>query len=160
MKRSSRPREWIPEHMWRQVKRSIPIPCVDVILENSRGELLLGWRKIAPYSNVWATPGGRVFRGESLRKAGRRILLEYGLSAHDLFLVGVFPVKFPTRADVTICLASNKPAGIPIADGYEFSSFKWTRKVPSWTGANYVKMILRWRLLRRNAQALRFTKIY
>lgn len=160
MNRSSEPSEWIPGSAWRQVKRSIPIPCVDVLLENPTGELLLGWRKISPYVNVWATPGGRVFRGESLPAAAHRILREYGLNAGNLFLVGVFPVKFPSRADFTICVASNKPAGIAIADGNEFSSFKWTRKVPSKTGANYVKMILRWRLLRRNAQALRFTKIY
>jgi ADP-ribose pyrophosphatase YjhB (NUDIX family) len=160
MKRSSQPSEWIPEHVWRQVKRCIPIPCVDVLLENSDGEMLLGWRKISPYVNVWATPGGRMFRGESLRNATHRILGEYGLRAHNLFLVGVFPVKFPTRADFTICVASNRPAGIAVADGHEFSSFKWTRKVPSKTGANYVKMMLRWRLLRRNVQALRFTRIY
>ena len=153
------PSEWMPERVWRQVKRSIPIACVDVLLENSNGEILLGWRKISPYSNVWATPGGRVARGESLRNATRRILREYGLSAGNLFLVGVFPVKFPTRADVTICVASNKPDGLAVADGYEFSSFKWTKKVPSNTGANYAKMILKWRLLKRNVQALRFATI-
>ncbi len=160
MKRSSLPSEWIPERVWRQVKRSIPIPCVDVLLENSKGEILLGWRKITPYGNVWATPGGRICRGESLRSAADRILNEYGLSASNLHLVGVFPVKFPTRADVTICVASNKPSGQATADGYEFSSFKWTKKVPSKTGANYARMILRWRLLRRSPQALRFARIY
>lgn len=160
MKRSSQLSEWIPEHVWLQIKRSIPIPCVDVLLENSNGRLLLGWRKISPYGNVWATPGGRVLRGEGLRNAAHRILSEYGLTARNLFLVGVFPVKFPSRADVTICVASNRPAGMPIADGYEFSSFRWVREVPSKTGANYVKMILRWRLLRRSVQTLRFAKIY
>ena len=154
------PSEWIPERVWRQVKRYSPIACVDVLLENSNGEVLLGWRKISPYSNVWATPGGRVGRGESLRDAALRILREYGLTAGNLFLVGVFPVKFPTRADVTICVASNKPGGLAVADGYEFSSFKWSRNVPSSTGANYAKMILRWRLLRRNVQALRFATIH
>ena len=94
-----------------------------------------------------------------MRNAANRILSEYGLTARNLFLVGVFPVKFPTRADVTICLASNKPAGRPIADGHEFSSFRWVKQVPSKTGANYVRMILRWRLLRRSLQALRFAKI-
>jgi ADP-ribose pyrophosphatase YjhB (NUDIX family) len=160
MKRSSQSGEWIPEHVWRQVKRSIPIPCLDVLLENPNGELLLGWRKITPYGNVWATPGGRVLRGENLRNAAHRILLEYGLTARNLFLVGVFPVKFPTRADVSICVASNKPSGHPVADGYEFSSFKWTRTVPSKTGSNYAKMILRWRILRRNTQALRLATIH
>jgi len=95
-----------------------------------------------------------------LQSAAHRILREYGLTAGNLFLVGVFPVKFPTRADVTICVASNKPRGDAVADGYEFSSFKWTRRVPSKTGANYAKMIMRWRLLKRNAQALKFAEIH
>jgi ADP-ribose pyrophosphatase YjhB (NUDIX family) len=159
MKRSSLPSEWIIESVWRQVKRSIPIACVDVILENSKDEILLGWRKISPYINVWATPGGRIRRGESLQNAADRILREYGLSAGNLFLVGVFPVKFPTRADVSICVASSKPTGHANVDGYEFSSFKWTRQTPSKTGRNYVKMIMKWRLLRRDAQALKFAKI-
>ena len=160
MKRSSQPSEWIPDHVWRQVKRSIPIPCVDILLENSSRELLLGWRKITPYGNVWAMPGGRLLRGESIQDAAHRILLEYGLTTRNLFLVGVFPVKFPSRADVSICVASNKPAGKATVDNYEFSSFKWFKKLPSRTGANYVRMVLRWWLLRQNAQALRFNRIY
>ena len=149
----------MPERVWSQVKRSLPVPCVDILLENPKGEVLLGWRKISPYSNVWATPGGRMGRGESLRRAADRILREYGLRAGNLFLVGVFPVRFPTRADVTICLASNEPGGHPIADGYEFSSFRWIRNVPAKTGSNYGKMIRRWRLLRRMPQALNYTTI-
>jgi len=98
-------------------------------------------------------------RGENLRKAADRILREYGLRAGNLFLVGVFPVRFPTRADVTICLASNEPSGQPIADGYEFSSFRWMRNVHSKTGLNYRKMIQKWRLLQRNPQALDYTMI-
>ena len=154
------PNEWVPEHVWRQVKHSIAIPCVDIILENLNREILLGWRKIPPYSYVWATPGGRVLRGENLQDAANRILREYGVNADDLFLVGVFPIKFKTRADFTVCVASSKPSGVAIADGHEFSSFKWTSKLPSRTGANYVKMIRRWRLLRGNRPALWFNKIY
>ena len=149
----------MPKRVWSQVKRCLPIPCVDILLENPKGEVLLGWRKISPYSNVWATPGGRMGRSESLRRAADRILLEYGLRAGNLFLVGVFPVRFPTRADVTICLASNEPGGQPIADGYEFSSFRWVKNAPAKTGSNYGKMIRRWRLLRRTPQALNYMMI-
>lgn len=159
MKRASFQKEWMPEHLWRQVKRSIPIPCLDIILQNSKDEILLGWRKILPYRNVWAFPGGRIYRGESLRDAANRILSEYGLSAGNLFLVGVFPVKFPTRADFTACVASNKPGGQALPDGHEFSSFKWTKQVPSKIGANYVRMILRWRLLQRNPHALQYATV-
>jgi ADP-ribose pyrophosphatase YjhB (NUDIX family) len=159
MKRASFQKEWMPEGLWRQVKRFMPVPCVDIILQNSRGEILLGWRKILPYRNVWAFPGGRVYRGESLRFAADRILSEYGLSAGNLFLVGVFPVKFPTRADLSVCLASNKPIGQVFPDGHEFSSFKWTKQVPSRTGANYVRMILKWRLLRQDPRALQYAAV-
>jgi ADP-ribose pyrophosphatase YjhB (NUDIX family) len=160
MRRRSLCNEWMPERLWRQVKRSIPIACVDVLLENSKGEILLGWRKIPPYSNVWATPGGRLYRGESLRGAADRILSGYGLRAGNLFLVGVFPIRFPTRADVVTCLASNRPIGKATPDGFEFSKFRWTKNAPSETGSNYASMILRWRQLRRNADALRFAAIH
>jgi ADP-ribose pyrophosphatase YjhB (NUDIX family) len=151
--------EWMPDRVWRQVKRSIPIPCADILLENSKREVLLGWRKIPPYRNVWALPGGRVHKGERLREMSSRILSEYNLSVDNLFLVGIFPVKFPTRADFTICLASDTPEGEARPDGYEFSSFKWTRNLPSKIGANYARMIIKWRLLRGNPQALRFAEI-
>ena len=160
MKRSTSPDEWMSERVWRQVKHSVSIPCVDVILENPQGAVLLGWRKISPYGNVWATPGGRMGRGENLRNAANRIIREYGLTAANLFLVGVFPVKFSTRADVTICLASNMPSGNAVADGYEFSSFNWTRNIPAKIGGNYLKMIRKWRLLERNPQALSYLRIH
>ena len=99
-------------------------------------------------------------RSENLRNAAKRIINEYGLKATNLFLVGVFPVKFSTRADVTICLASNRISGNAIADGYEFSSFKWTTNIPAKTGGNYRKMIRKWRLLERNPQALSYLRIH
>jgi ADP-ribose pyrophosphatase YjhB (NUDIX family) len=159
MKRTVLHEDWMPDKVWRQVKRLIPIPCVDVLLENSKGEILVGWRRIPPYQNVWALPGGRVYRGESLRDASMRILAGYGLSSGSLFVVGIFPVKFPTRADFTVCLASNKPKGLARPDGYEFSSFKWKKRVPSKIGANYARMILKWQRLRRNARALEFAAL-
>lgn len=153
-------KEWMPHETWRQVKRSIPIPCVDIILENRKGEILLGWRKIPPYQNVWALPGGRVLRGETIHHTVERILEEYGLAAGKLYLVGVFPIKFPTRADFPICLASTQPRGVPHPDTMEFSSFKWTRRLPSKIGANYRKMILKWRHLQRfGDHALQFAEL-
>jgi hypothetical protein len=151
---------WMSDKVWRQVKRSISIPCVDVILENAKGEILLGWRKIPPYQNVWALPGGRILKGETLRNAARRILDEYALAAGRLYLVGAFPVKFPTRADLTICLASMQPRGAPHPDGVEFSSFKWTKTLPSKIGANYRRMILKWRHLQQfDEHAIQFAEL-
>jgi ADP-ribose pyrophosphatase YjhB (NUDIX family) len=151
--------EWMPNRLWRQVKRYMPIPCVDVIVENSEGQVLLGWRQILPYRNVWALPGGRVGKGERLHTAAERILAEYGLAARNLFLVGVFPIKFPSRSDLSVCLATNHPTGEASPDGVEFSHFRWTRLLPRRTGANYKRMIIQWNRMKRNPQVLRFSRL-
>jgi ADP-ribose pyrophosphatase YjhB (NUDIX family) len=153
------PALWMSEPLWNKVKRYIPIPCVDVILENSRGEILLGWRRIPPYRNVWALPGGRLVKGEELAAAGERILHEYYLTAEEFSLIGVFPVKFPTRSDVSICIASTHHSGVAKPDGTEFSKFHWTGSLPKRLGANYKRMVQRWRLVRRNSDVLKLSKI-
>jgi len=150
---------WIPDDLWAQVKRYMPIPCMDVIVEDSKGEMLLGWRQILPYRNVWALPGGRVGKGEPLQAASERILAEYGLSTRQLFLVGVFPIKFPSRSDLSVCLAAKHPTGKATPDGIEFSSFRWTRKLPTRTGANYKQMIAQWNKMKHNPQLLRFSRL-
>ena len=144
---------------WRKIKASMPIPCVDMILENKGGKVLLGWRLILPYRNVWALPGGRVLIGENLTDTSRRILGEYHVSPGALYLVGVFPVNFTTRSDISICLASRNHVGEPNPDGHEFSRFKWCGRLPKKLGANYVRMILKWRAMSRDAALLKFGKI-
>jgi len=148
-------RGWMPLRTWNLVKRNMTIPCVDIILENRRGEVLVGWRRIQPYRNVWALPGGRLFKGENLQSAATRILAEYGLSASSFHLVGVFPVNFPTRSDLAVCLASRSFEGVARPDGFEFSSFQWTKRLPEGMGANYRKMIKQWRRVKAELRALR-----
>ena len=151
--------EWMPDRLWNQVKRHMPIPCVDVIAEDSRGKIFVGWRQIPPYRNVWALPGGRVRKGERLQAAAKRILAEYGLAAHGLFLVGVFPIRFPSRSDLTVCVAARYPMGEARPDGREFSDFRWTRRLPRGIGANYRRMIVQWNKMKRNPQVLQFSRL-
>ena len=150
---------WMPTSLWNQVKKNMPIPCVDIILENQHREVLLGWRLIEPYRDVWALPGGRVLKGETLQSAADRILSEYGLSASSFHLVGVFPINFPTRSDLAICLASRRTKGVATPDGFEFSSFQWASKLPNGLGANYRRMITKWRRMKENARALHLTAL-
>jgi 8-oxo-dGTP pyrophosphatase MutT (NUDIX family) len=149
-------RGWMPTRLWNQVMKNMSIPCVDIILENRHGEVLFGWRRIEPYSNVWALPGGRLLKGEKLHSAAARILSEYALSASNFHLVGVFPINFPTRSDIAICLASRQFEGVATPDGFEFSNFQWANKLPERLGANYRRMIMRWRRLKQETRALRF----
>jgi ADP-ribose pyrophosphatase YjhB (NUDIX family) len=45
----------LPKSEWKAIVRSMPIPCVDVIVEKD-GKVLSGLRTIRPYKNVWALP--------------------------------------------------------------------------------------------------------
>ena len=45
------PEGFVPEKEWKAILRSMPIPCVDVIVEKD-GKVLLGFRTIRPYRNV------------------------------------------------------------------------------------------------------------
>ena len=153
------PREWMPESLWEKVKHHMPIPCVDVLLENNHGEILLGWRRILPYRNVWALVGGRIFRGERLETAAARIIAQYGMSTRNMFLVGVFPIRFPSRADISVCIAGTFPEGKATPDGLEFSSFRWTKRLPKRIGANYGRMIKQWWKMKNTRDVLKFSRL-
>jgi len=154
-----RPRNvWLSEGLWSQVKASVPIACVDVIVSDSRGAILLGWRRILPYVNVWALPGGRIHLREKICAAARRNLRAQGINAEDFFLVGVFPISFPCRFDISICIAARHLSGNAKPDGTEFKKIGWFKSLPHETGQNYRKMIARWRKMRRMSQLVEFNR--
>src|SRR5208337_1003478 len=154
-----RPRNvWLSERLWSQVKASVPIACVDAIVSDSRGAILLGWRVIHPYVNVWALPGGRIHLREDISTAARRNLTAQGIHAEDFFLVGVFPISFPSRFDISICIAARHFSGKVKPDGTEFKRIGWFKSLPRETGQNYRKMIVRWRKMRRMPQLVEFNR--
>jgi ADP-ribose pyrophosphatase YjhB (NUDIX family) len=92
----------------------MPIPCVDVIVERD-AEILLGFRAIVPYKNVWALPGGRILKDEHPEGAVTRNLKEICISADIRGLVGVFTVRFSRhpqrRHDITTVLQVGMETG-------------------------------------------------
>ena len=79
-------------------------PCLDLILEDPIGRVVVGWRQIVPYRNVCALPGARPGKGEHVQAVARTILAEHGFAARDLFLVSVFPMRFPSCSDFPVCV--------------------------------------------------------
>lgn len=62
---------YIPQADYFQILRLVPIVCVDVAIV--RGDkVLLVKRKDKPAQGEWWFPGGRVYKGESLRQAALR----------------------------------------------------------------------------------------
>jgi hypothetical protein len=100
----------IPEKTWKNILANMPIACVDIIAHRIDGRetrVLLGFRKIYPYEDRWALPGGRIIKGESLRAAANRHLKEIGPHPSGEYrLVGVYPINFRRRSDISICLST------------------------------------------------------
>lgn len=135
----------LPKSEWKAIVRSMPIPCVDVIVEKD-GKVLLGLRTIRPYKNVWALPGGRIHKHEYPQDTAKRNLREIGISAEPKRFVGVFPVRFPRdpdkRYDITLCYGYRWMRGEPTSTP-ELARLEWfpPTRLPERTGTNYRRMI-------------------
>ena len=140
--------EMIEENCWIEVTKKMPIPCVDTIVWRDH-TFLMGWRTILPYKHVWALLGGRMTRGESFAQTAMRQCRKSGLEIHIPRFVGVYPVKFPSRHDITICMAAKWKSGTP-APTSELSRYRWfernrLRQIQP-IGANYQKMLRDWQM--------------
>jgi colanic acid biosynthesis protein WcaH len=62
--------DWLPDETYDEFVAHMPQVCVEVVLETDRGVLLA---KRVNHPRVWFWPGGRLFKGESLAAATRRI---------------------------------------------------------------------------------------
>lgn len=93
---------WIEESEYKEIQRKMPIPCVDLLVVY-QGKLLLTLRKYEPAKNHWFTPGGRIFKGEKIEEAARRVLLtETGLTPVKIERKGVMSHIHPDIHTVTI----------------------------------------------------------
>lgn len=67
---------WIEKEEYNKIKKSFPIPCVDLIVMNPNNQILMLMRQNEPAKGQWWFPGGRVMFGESRKDAAIRKLKE------------------------------------------------------------------------------------
>lgn len=81
----------IPEALYSQIIQVIPIPCVDLLVFNEHGEILMLMRKNEPAKGRWWFPGGRVnFMEERKDTAIRKLYEECGLKGKIIEEMGTF----------------------------------------------------------------------
>ncbi|KNA27935.1 GDP-mannose mannosyl hydrolase [Pantoea ananatis] len=66
----------LSKDLFESVIANAPLISIDLIVQNSKGEFLLGYRNNKPAQNYWFVPGGRIFKSETIPNAFKRI-------AHD-----------------------------------------------------------------------------
>jgi colanic acid biosynthesis protein WcaH len=100
----------LPLFLYKKIYAAVPLPCVDVVVEDARGNFLLVWRKNLPDRGTWWFPGGRLLRGERLAAAAlRKLREETGLKGKVVGLMGVHeyfarPGAFPGTTAHNIAL--------------------------------------------------------
>lgn len=71
-----------PKHMWidskvfSKILENVPVACADTILITKDSEIALVKRNEnnATHPGSWGTPGGRIFRNETIKSAAKRIV--------------------------------------------------------------------------------------
>lgn len=66
----------LPPDLFTTIVQHTPLISIDLIVKNDSGEVLLGKRLNAPARGYWFTPGGRIYKNETMADAFKRI-------AHD-----------------------------------------------------------------------------
>ncbi|MBW7955789.1 NUDIX domain-containing protein [Patescibacteria group bacterium] len=133
-----------PRELFEKMLEYMPIPTFDLIIEYGDQGVLVVKRKIEPYKNVWALPGLRMFKGESIDDTLKRIAKqEVGLhiDVKQKVLVGQFVGKFSTennRQDISTCYAVrvSSSQSLKINEAH-FSRHQFVRTVPKPIGAMY-----------------------
>jgi len=83
----------VSEKLYSRILRVMPIPCVDLLVVDDAGSVLLLLRRNEPAAGQWWFPGGRVQFGEQRRDAAKRKLEEEcGLSSTQFQEIGTFDI--------------------------------------------------------------------
>lgn len=82
----------LDKETFKTVVDNTPLVSIDLIILNSKSEVLLGKRKNKPAKGFYFTIGGRVYKNESMIAAAKRILdEELGLKLKcELTFIGIF----------------------------------------------------------------------
>ncbi|MFA5839223.1 MAG: NUDIX domain-containing protein [Candidatus Margulisiibacteriota bacterium] len=84
---------YIDDKFYRQVLKSMPISCVDLLVINMEKRVLMIKRRNPPAKGQWWFPGGRVHFGELRKKAAiRKLKEECGLTLSSLKELGTYDV--------------------------------------------------------------------
>lgn len=83
----------LPPEDFAHIIRHAPLVSIDLIVRNHQDQVLLGKRRNTPAKDFWFVPGGRIYKGEQLATALKRILQEeLGIDSIPLTVnfIGVF----------------------------------------------------------------------
>lgn len=142
--------KFAPKELFDQMLDYMVIPTFDLVIEHE-SKVLFVKRKIAPYADVWALPGLRMYKSESIDDSLKRIAKdEVGLdidSSKKVYL-GQMTVKFNEeheRQDLsTGYLIKVDDSQEVILNNKHFSAYAFSNKLLPDTGELYCFYFNKW----------------
>jgi colanic acid biosynthesis protein WcaH len=64
---------FLDDTTFKAVIASTPLISIDLVVKNTKGEYLLGFRNNRPAQGFWFVPGGRILKGETMDDAFIRL---------------------------------------------------------------------------------------
>ena len=131
----------IPDPLYAEILRSMPIPCVDLLVTDDSRRVLMLKRVHFPAQGQWWLPGGRVHYFEPRPEAARRKLREEcGLEAAAVEEWGTYDLIFPhasggtgSHAISTVYHCSVRETSVRVdgqSDTWQWrSASEWSREV-------------------------------
>lgn len=129
----------IPPEQYARMIEHLPILCVDIVIRNSGGEILLIKRENEPLKGEWWVVGGRVHKGETLEQAAiRKAKEEVGLQVNNLQFIGYYEDAFETNPfglatplhSVSVVFTAVVNDGKTIRLDDQSSEWKFSKKLP------------------------------
>lgn len=117
---------WIDDELYATIKSVMPVLCVDMLIRDADGRVLLGKRNNSPAKGEWWIPGGRVLIWETLVSAvHRKALQELSVDVVIDSVVGTYDNIFPGEVHtVTVVYACRVDSGAIETDD-QHSECKW-----------------------------------
>ncbi len=136
--------KFAPKELFEQTLEYMVIPTFDLVIEYGSEGIIVVKRKIPPYQGVWALPGLRMCKPESIEDTIQRIARnELGITvdpASRVFL-GQYVGRFKTehqRQDLSTGYYLRIDSTQPLKPNLvHFSSMKLVNSIPTTTGAMY-----------------------
>lgn len=125
--------EYIRLAQYKKIHRMVPIACVDIVLTDGE-KILLHKRANKPAQGQWWFPGGRIMKGEKLKKAAlRKCEEEFGLKSAIKGIIGADETIFkdgsfrdPTHTINILMLGLIGKNAVPKLDN-QGNEWKWFR---------------------------------
>ncbi len=130
----------IPQEKYIKTIETIPILCVDLVIQNMARQYLLVKRNNEPLKDEWWVVGGRVLKGETIIQAGiRKAKQELGSDLSNIQPIGFFEAPFQKHPfgkeidyhAVSIVLSAGVDEGQNINMDSQSSEWKFSDTLPT-----------------------------